>query len=256
MFKDKKIVYIYHYRIEAIGENAVTEIQTFNAVDQAIEQLSDLVRSLTNSISATNIYVTADHGFLYERDKLAVSDLMKKETIDALEIKRRYILSHEEKEVSGQLAINLSGMIESDEPLYAYVPNSTIRYQVQGAGANFVHGGASLQEVVVPLLTIKNKRKGQSGANITEKVDIILTSTMRSITNSIFSFDFFQTERVADNRVARKVLVSIVDEHGNVLSNEETIIGDLIQTNPKERMYRISFALKNVTYDRTQTYYL
>lgn len=256
MFKGKKLIYIYHDTIDGIGDNAATEIQTFDAVEQAIEQLSDLVRSLTNNISATNIYVTADHGFLYERDKLAESDLMKKETIEALEIKRRYILSHEEKEVSGQLSINLSDLIESNEPLYAYVPNATIRYRIQGAGANFVHGGASLQEIVVPLLTIKNKRKGQSGANITEKVDIILTSTMRSITNSIFSLEFFQTERVADKQVARTVFVSIVDEHGNVLSNEETIIGDLTQTNPKERMFRISFALKNVTYDRTQTYYL
>lgn len=256
LFKGKKLIYIYHDTIDAIGDNAASEIQTFDAVEQAMEQLSDLVKSLTNNISATNIYVTADHGFLYERDKLAVSDLMDKEAIDALETKRRYILSHEEKAVSGQLAINLSNIIAGDNPLYAYMPNATIRYRIQGAGANFVHGGASLQEVVVPLLTIKNKRKGQVGANITEKVDLILTSTMRNITNSIFSLDFFQTERVADKQVARRVLVHIADEDGTVYSNEESIIGDLTQSNPKERMFRISLALKNVAYDRKQTYYL
>lgn len=256
VFKGKKLIYIYHDTIDAIGDNATTEVQTFNAVKQAIEQLSELVRSLTNNLSATNIYVTADHGFLYERDKLAVSDLMTKESLDAIEMKRRYILSHEKKDVQGQLAIDLSNVIDNNDPLYAYVPNATIRYRIQGAGANFVHGGASLQEVVIPLLTIKNKRKGQSGANIIEKVDVILTSTMRRITNSIFSLEFFQTERVADNRTSRSVAVYIQDESEQVLSNEESIIADLITENPKERIFKIQFALKNIAYDRSKPYYL
>src|SRR5690625_1048283 len=256
VFKGKKIIYIYHDTIDAKGDRGNTEIETFQAVEQAIEQLSDLVRSLTNNISATNIYITADHGFLYERDKLKVSDLMAKESVESLEISRRYILSQEKKEVSGQLAINLSNIIDNEEPLYAYVPNATIRYRIQGAGANFVHGGASLQEIAIPLLTIKNKRRGQSGAKEIEKVDVILTSTMRRITNSIFSLDFFQNERVVDYRIPRSVDVYIKNEAGQVLSNEETIIADLTTEDPKERIFNIPFLLKSQQYDRNKTYYL
>ena len=48
----------------------------------------------------------------------------------------------------------------------------------------------------------------------------------------------------------------MADENGEVLSNEETIIGDLTTDNPKERVFTIQFALKNQKYDRSKTYYL
>src|SRR5690625_3798138 len=131
---------------------------------------------------------------------------MDRENIDSLDRSRRYILSHEKREVSGQQCIHLSGIIDNEDPLFAYVPNATIRYRIQGGGANFVHGGASLQEVVVPLLTIRNKRTGQSGAKEITQVDISLTSTTRRITNSIFTLDFFQMEKVGEKSKPRTVV--------------------------------------------------
>lgn len=256
LFKGKKLIYIYHDTIDATGDQARTEIKTFQAVEQAIDQLSELARSLTSSVSATNILITADHGFLYERDQLAVSDLMTKESVDAIERTRRYILSNENKEFPGQLTINLSSVFNNEEPLYAHVPNATIRYRVQGAGANFVHGGASLQEVAVPLLTIRNKRRGQQGARDIKKVNVVLTSTMRTITNSIFSLEFFQNERITDANTPRTVAVYVQDEAGQTYSNEEVIIADLPSENPKERIFKKQFVLKNKAYDRGKTYYL
>jgi uncharacterized protein (TIGR02687 family) len=255
-FKGKKLIYIYHDTIDATGDDAATEIDTFQAVEQAIEQLSDLVRIIRNDLSGTNIYVTADHGFIYQRDALEVSDLMEKESVDALEIKRRYLLTHDKLEAGGQLAIHLSTILQNDPPLYAYVPNATIRYRIQGAGANFVHGGASLQEIVVPVLSIKNKRADQRGAQIIEKIQIYLTTSKRRITNNVFTLDFFQNEKIADKRIPRTVKVYMGDGENNVLSNEEIIIGDLIDTNPKERVFKVQFALKNRQYDRNRTYYL
>lgn len=255
-FKGKKLIYIYHDTIDAIGDKAATELETFNAVEDAIDQISNLVRIIRNDLSGTHIYVTADHGFLYQRDELEVTDLMTKENIESMEVKRRYILSHEQKEVSGQQCINLSNIIDHEDPLFAYVPNATIRYRIQGGGANFVHGGASLQEVVVPLIYIRNKRSGQHGAEAIKKVDISLTNTARRITNSIFTLAFFQTEKVKEKTTPRTVAVYMADEENNVLSNEETIIGDLTFDDPKERVFNIQFALKNKVYDRNQTYYL
>src|SRR5690625_5034917 len=243
--KGKKLIYIYHDAIDAIGDKASTEIDTFHAVEQTLNQLSDIVRVIRNDLSGTHIYITADHGFIYQRDKLEVTDLMDKEKMSAIEMKRRYLLSNEQRDLQGQLRIDLSSILKNEEPLYAYVPNATIRYRIQGAGANFVHGGASLQEIAIPLLTIKNKRRGQSGAKEIEKVDVILTSTMRRITNSIFSLDFFQNERVVDHRIPRSVDVYIKNEAGQVLSNEETIIADLTTEDPKERIFNIPFLLKS-----------
>ncbi len=255
-FKGKKLIYIYHDTIDAMGDKASTEVYTFNAVETSLNQLYDLVKIIRDDLSGTNVYITADHGFLYQRDELEESDKIGQDAGSSIEVKRRYILSKEQREVSGQLAINLSSVIRNEQQLTAYLPKATLRYKMQGSGINFVHGGASLQEIVVPLLTFKNKRTGQKGAKAIKKVDIKLTNTTRKITNSIFNLEFFQTEKVEDKTTPRTVVIYMADERGTVISNEETIIGDRPFDNPADRTFKIRFVLKNIPYDRNKTYYL
>lgn len=255
-FKGKKLIYIYHDTIDAMGDKASTEVYTFNAVETSLNQLYDLVKIIRDDLSGTNVYITADHGFLYQRDELEESDKIGQDAGSSIEVKRRYILSNEQREQSGQLAINLSSVIKNEHQLIAYLPKATLRYKMQGSGINFVHGGASLQEIVVPLLTFKNKRTGQKGAKAIKKVDIKLTNTTRKITNSIFNLEFFQNEKVEDKTTPRTVVIYMVDEEGSVISNEETIIGDRPFDNPADRTFKIRFVLKNIPYDRNKTYYL
>ncbi|MGO5014118.1 BREX-1 system phosphatase PglZ type A [Niallia sp. Sow4_A1] len=255
-FRGKKLIYIYHDTIDAMGDKASTEVYTFNAVETSLNQLYDLVKIIRDDLSGTNVYITADHGFLYQRDELEESDKIGQDAGSSIEVKRRYILSKEQRDVSGQLAINLSSVIRNEQQLTAYLPKATLRYKMQGSGINFVHGGASLQEIVVPLLTFKNKRTGQKGAKAIKKVDIKLTNTTRKITNSIFNLEFFQTEKVEDKTTPRTVVIYMADEGGAVISNEETIIGDRPFDNPADRTFKIRFVLKNISYDRNKTYYL
>ncbi|MEK5338724.1 BREX-1 system phosphatase PglZ type A [Weizmannia sp. FSL W8-1119] len=255
-FKGKKLIYIYHDHIDAVGDKAATERYTFDAVEKALNQLFDLVKIIRGDLSGTNVYITSDHGFLYQRDALEESDKIGQDKLDAIEVKRRYILAKEQRDVQGQLAVNLSSIIKNEQQLTAYIPKANLRYKMQGSGINFVHGGASLQEVVVPLLSWRNKRSGQKGAKAIQKVDIKLTNTARKITNSIFNLEFFQTEKVGDKMTPRTVVIYMADEAGNVLSNEETIIGDRSFDNPADRTFKIRFVLKNMAYDRNQTYYL
>jgi uncharacterized protein (TIGR02687 family) len=255
-FKGKKLIYIYHDTIDAMGDKASTEVYTFNAVETSLNQLYDLVKIIRDDLSGTNVYITADHGFLYQRDELEESDKIGQDSIEAIEVKRRYILSKEDRNVSGQLAINLSSIIKNEQQLTAYLPKATLRNKMQGSGINFVHGGASLQEIVVPLLSFKNKRSGQKGAKAIKKVDIKLTNTTRKIANSIFNLEFFQTEKVEDKTTPRTVIIYMADEEGAVISNEETIIGDRPFDNPADRTFKIRFVLKSIPYDRNKTYYL
>ncbi|WP_252990014.1 BREX-1 system phosphatase PglZ type A [Sporosarcina newyorkensis] len=255
-FKGKKLIYIYHDTIDAMGDKASTEIYTFTAVETALNQLYDLVKIILDDLSGTNVYITADHGFLYQRESLEESDKIEQEQMDKLEVKRRYILSKEKRDVPGQMAINLSSVIKNELELTAYVPNGTIRNRMQGTGVNFVHGGASLQEIVVPLLSFKNKRAGQKGVQAISKVDVKLTSTTRRITNSIFNLNFFQTEKVEEKMNPRTVVIYMADTEGNILSNEETIIGDRPFDNPAERTFKLQFVMKSIPYDRNKTYYL
>ena len=55
----------YHNSIDAIGDKAPTESKVFDACETAIQELSSILRIIVNELSGTNIFITADHGFLY-----------------------------------------------------------------------------------------------------------------------------------------------------------------------------------------------
>jgi uncharacterized protein (TIGR02687 family) len=255
-FKGKKLVYIYHDSIDATGDKAATEINTFTAAERAIDELYAIVKIIRDDLSGTNIFITADHGFVYQREALVESDKIEKEGIPAFEIKRRHLLSQEKGERSGLLNINMDSLIINEHKITTYVPKATIRFKIQGAGANFVHGGASLQEIVVPLIQFKNIRSGQKNSREIEKVDVKLTNTTRKITNSLFNLTFFQTEKVEDKRVPRTVKIYMVDEKDAVISNEEMLICDRTSEKPDERTFKLRFALKSIPYDKNSNYYL
>jgi len=255
-FRDKKLIYLYHDTIDAMGDKASTEIYTFDAAERALGELFDLVKVIRDDLSATNIFITADHGFVYQRDPLEESDKIEKEGISALEVKRRYLLTQDTGEKSGLLDIHIDSIIQNEHRITTYVPKATIRFKMQGTGVNFVHGGASLQEIVVPLIQYKNIRSGQRKSREIEKVEIKLTSTTRKITNSLFNLAFFQTEKVEDKRIPRTVQIYMADERDDVISNEETVIGDRVFDKPEERTFKLRFALKAVPYDKHKKYFL
>lgn len=255
-FKGKKLVYIYHDSIDATGDKASTEVYTFTAAEKAIDELYDIVKIIKDDLSGTNIFITADHGFVYQRDALEESDKIEKEGIQAFEVKRRHLFSQEKGERSGLLDINMDSLITNEHQITTYVPKATIRFKIKGAGANFVHGGASLQEIVVPLIQFKNIRSGQKNSREIEKVDVKLTNTTRKITNSLFNLTFFQTEKVEDKRVPRTVKIYMVDDSDNVISNEEMLICDRTSDKPDERTFKLRFALKSIQYDKNSNYYL
>lgn len=255
-FKGLNLIYIYHDKIDGIGDNAATENRVFNAADSSVNELFDLINSIRNDLSGTNIYVTSDHGFLYQRSPLDESEKIAKELDKPVESSRRYALSNKEQELNGQIRINAGTVLNNENDLQLYIPNGSIRNRIQGPGANFVHGGASLQEVVIPLITFKNRRTTQKGAETVEKVNVELTSRTRSITNKLFTLQFFQSEKVKNKNIARTVNIYMEDENGNIISNIEAIIANKVNENSEERMFSKQFALETMEFDRKKDYFL
>ncbi len=64
--KGKRVIYIYHDNIDGIGDKSKTEDETFEACDMAIKDIVGISK-LLSSLGIVNIYITSDHGFLYER---------------------------------------------------------------------------------------------------------------------------------------------------------------------------------------------
>lgn len=61
----KEVVYIYHNTIDAIGDHASTEQKVFEACETATQEVSNILRIIIHDMQGTDIFITADHGFLY-----------------------------------------------------------------------------------------------------------------------------------------------------------------------------------------------
>ncbi|MGN9166198.1 BREX-1 system phosphatase PglZ type A [Tissierellaceae bacterium HCP3S3_D8] len=252
-FGGKRLIYIYHDVIDAIGDKASTERDVFEAVEKTIDDLNNLIKSLVNNVSATNIYITADHGFIYRRSPLQEFDKMDKLGVKAIDKGRRYILTEENSEEQGILSLSMKYLLGEGTSLNAVIPKGVTRFKIQGAGDNYVHGGVALQEIMIPVIKYKNIRKEEFKSS---KVEVKLTNISRKITNRITYLEFFQTEKVEDKKIPITLKLYFVDEEGNRISNENIIIADSRSSKPEDRNFREKFTLKDQVYDKSKKYYL
>lgn len=74
VFTGKQVVYVYHNQIDARGDKPNTEDEVFVACSEAASEIIDLIRRISTSANTYRFIVTADHGFIYKRDKVAESD--------------------------------------------------------------------------------------------------------------------------------------------------------------------------------------
>src|SRR5699024_11057909 len=180
----KKIIYIYHNTIDARGDNANTEMEVFQAAEEAIDDIRVLINRLVNTVSAANILITADHGFIYQRDHLEKSQKLPRKPEETLIMNRRFSISHQNDPVEGTFTYPMDYMVYEGEPLFITVPRGVNRFAIQGAGANYVHGGLMPQEIAIPVISFKNDRS-KSTVNAVTKVDVKLTTPIRKITNTV-----------------------------------------------------------------------
>ncbi|HHW31100.1 MAG TPA: BREX-1 system phosphatase PglZ type A [Clostridiaceae bacterium] len=251
----KELIYIYHNTIDARGDDSKTEREVFDAAEKAFEELIMLINSLVNNVSAINIIITADHGFIYKRGSLMESDKITKGSIEDAYENRRFVLSTKPVELEGILSFSMEYLLGPGTNLKYVSPRGVNRFKVQGAGAKYVHGGTSLQEILIPVVKFKNDRS-RNGKNEVRKVDVKLTSITRKITNIISYLEFFQTEKIEEKRVPMRLKVYFEDEDGNRISNENIIIADSRSETYEDRSFREKFVLKNKKYDKTKKYYL
>ena len=153
--------------------------------------------------------------------------------------------------------------IAGDNPHYAgWAPREMVRIKMKGGGLNFVHGGISLQEMVVPVIEyhfLRNQSKEyirNKSRYDTKPVEVRLLSEGRKISNMIFSLNFYQKDPVGGNREAATYQVYFADSSGKVISDVVKIIADKTNANNQERTFRCGFNLKPLKYSNTDTYYL
>jgi len=239
LFRDNHIVYIYHNRIDAIGDKLQTEDLLPEAAEDAIEDLTKLVRKLT-SANFTNILITADHGFLYQHRPLDESDfaIADPQGTEILYRNRRFVIGRGLAPTAGMkhfsaIELGLSGDLE------VLIPNSINRMRVKGAGSRFVHGGASLQEIVIPVIRVGKQRETDVG-----QVEVQIFVTGKSLISSgQTAVTLYQVQPVSEKMRPREVLAGIYATDGTLISDEYTLLFDFRSDNAREREMPRKFLL-------------
>ncbi|CAN3976204.1 DUF4178 domain-containing protein, partial [Dysosmobacter welbionis] len=109
----KEVVYIYHNTIDAIGDKAPTEKKVFDACEDAMQELSNILRIVINDMQGTDVFITADHGFLYTYSPLTEGDKLGKDAISGkvYEIGRRYSLTEPSAAAEYLMPVRFDGEI-------------------------------------------------------------------------------------------------------------------------------------------------
>ena len=248
--KGKNLVYIYHNQIDARGDNASTENEVFAASQEAIDEITKLTARLIDSANFTRVIITADHGYIYKKGSLDDSSKVDLNEVSAFYKNRRFLLTNDETDISGTKCLSLD-YIDNDD-VYVTVPKGVDIFKLKGSGLNYVHGGLSLEEVIIPMIEVKSKR----GGKYQRTVALQLISSNNKITNYDTMLTFFQKENVSKTVLPLESSIYFEDDDGNKISNEVIIFADRNSEYAQERQFKEKFTLKRMTYSKSKKYYL
>jgi uncharacterized protein (TIGR02687 family) len=239
--KDFSITYIYHNRIDKIGDGRDSESGLCDAVETAKKDLYGLIEKLKTA-KISNVLLTTDHGFIYQDRELDESEFSSLEASGEhkLSSNRRFVVG---KGLTAMPAfrkftaeeLRLTGNIE------VLIPKSIHRLRLKGAGCRYVHGGASLQEVVLPVIKIHLNRSDEHSSKL---VDVrVINKGGSAITTGQITVTFYQEQAVSvDKFKPRPLRIGFYNEAGKPVSTIENPPFDNVSEHPREREVKITFS--------------
>ena len=250
VFTGQDVIYIYHNQVDGRGDKPATENEVFNACEEAIEEIHNLIRRISSQANTHHFVVTSDHGFIYKRDKLTESDKISNSSISSGKYGQRYIVSESSLGADGVLSLPMNSVNNGN--LFVSYPLGSDIFKVSGSGQNFVHGGSSPQELLIPIVEVKVDR----GKKETTNAQIALVSLTNKITNLITTFDFIQTEPISEVIKETTYRIYFIADDNEKISNENIYIADKKDTDATKRVFRMKFSFKNKKYTKDRKYYL
>ncbi len=237
--KQYDVIYIYSNRIDKRGDDKASEEQVFDAVAEELNYLVEVVKKITN-MNGSNIFVTADHGFLYQHHPLETMDFSEATyTGAAWKANRRFVIGEELKGDAATKHFTAEQLGFNNPNVDILFPKSINRLRVKGAGSRFVHGGTSLQEIIVPLLKINKKR-----ADTNSKVSVDVIQKSSSITTNLLVVSFLQKDLVDENTLPITLRAGLYAEKGTTaISNTFTYTFDATSGLERERTQEATFQL-------------
>lgn len=237
IIKDNSVIYVYHDLIDREGEDNL-----FKAAHEAIDELKNIIKKLGSS-NANTIYVTADHGFLFQESDLESHQYISDGSVRGKDVHqvsgRRCAIGYDLEPSDSLMIAKLKDIgLSNEDDLEVAFPNSILRMRIQGANTNFVHGGVSLQEIIIPLIKVEKARKD----DITD-VSIEILTNLKTITTGSVAVTFFQEDYVSDKVQGYEATFGFYSQDGTAISDIEkrTVASEAID--PKKREFQIVFYL-------------
>jgi uncharacterized protein (TIGR02687 family) len=237
------VVYVYHDIIDSTGDKRASERRTFDVVPEAIDEIKRMVKSLHATYNVAKVIITADHGFLYNDRKIEDKDLETISDPNPMTAHNRYFISSSKSQQPLSYSIPLSKTTAFKDDVFVTIPLSVNRYKgISGVGHQFVHGGGSLQEVVVPIIESSRKREEV----VTKVRPLLINNRDLKVVSNILRLNLLQETKVS--RMEKEISISTGLYNSNILVSNE-IISILNSTSdlPSERAIRIELTLASDT---------
>jgi hypothetical protein len=135
-----------------------------------------------------------------------------------------------------------------------WLPKGSNRFHFTG-GARFVHGGAMPQEVVVPVITVRQLKGDSAVRTRTRPVGVSVLGSVFKITTNRHRFQLIQNEAVGE-RVKPVTLKIAVYDGDQPVTNIETLTFDSASSDMNEWKKTVSLTLQSRAYDKRNRYQL
>lgn len=142
------LIVVHSKEIDDAGE-ANVGIATFETWLQQIKSAWKHLRQ----IGIQEFVFTADRGFLLQDETSQEITYGTKR-----DPKRRYVLSNEPRQETDTVTVSLNALGYEGQEGYLLFPKTTAVFATVNQNTSFVHGGNSLQERVIPVLTVSHQQ--------------------------------------------------------------------------------------------------
>lgn len=259
--KAAEVVYIYHDEIDAIGDKAATENQTFQACRGAIDDIKNLISRIINRLNGSRVVVTADHGFLFKMTDVTDTDktVLKAKPNGAVDAKKRYVigmdLPSDDYFWTGRMAVTAKLDAQAGDDAQFIIPRGSNRFNFVG-GAKFIHGGIMPQEICVPVLHIRELDTKAQTKHAKQVVGVVPLNSPIKIVSNIDRIQLLQTEAVGEKFKARELSLWLEDPAGNIVSAKEKLLFDATSDKMEERKQALQVTLNGTGFNRSVPYKL
>ena len=225
--KENNVIYIYQNIIDKNGHT--DESKVFDAAKETVSELIKIVKKMANA-NINNMIITSDHGFIYQNKKLDDTDFLSvKPEGDIVYDDVRFVIGRNLNDSPSLKKYNSKDIGLTCDYEFQFA-KSINRLRKQNSNGKYVHGGLSLQEVIIPVIQINKKRESD-----TDNVDVSVLKGSSIISSNQIAVKFYQENAINDKLQPRTLRIGIYNKDDELISNVQEVTFEYTSDTPRDR---------------------